>query len=118
MTNQDFQTALHTLNSLEQTIKQTIQNEDIKILADWLKKHGYCQKFGGLWIFINPKWELLFLFEPSMCLFNIEIKKGLFSLKKEIFYTLTDNGTASNYLYDFDKQLSKLKEQLNDTDRN
>lgn len=120
MTVQEFQTATHIINSVEQTLKKTIQKRHIKHLAEWLKKYGF-EFFGINWWFKKGDWLLTFSFEyTAFDYFHVKIKKGVFTLEKDITETLLlGEEQPSKYLQNFVNKHKILEEYMtNDTRTN
>lgn len=120
MTTQEFQTATHILNCVEQALKKSVQKRHIKYLAEWLKMRGF-EPAGINWCFKNKNWELRFSFEyVGFDYFHIKIKKGVFTLEKDITETLLlGEEEPSQYLQNFVNKHKILQEYMKDgTDRN
>lgn len=119
MTNQDFQTATHILNCVEQAMKKTVQKRHVKHIAEWLKIHGF-EPAGINWWFKKGDWLLTFSFEyTTFDYFHVKIKKGVFTLEKDISETLMlEKEEPSQYLQGFVNKHGILMEYMNDTYRN
>lgn len=82
MTTQDFEQAKLILDDVEQAVIQSINEENIYVLGDCLKKHGFKNSlFTGY--FTNGNFELNFNY-VAYCILLISLSKGTYKLINDI----------------------------------